>query len=100
MHWLWERQSGQQTKGRIRRGDGLRAEADKMSKVMMCPDCGTMLMNHGAESQGDGDIYDVWYCNECHCTKYRFHSWYCDFQVNFDRGFDGENNRKRGLYYG
>jgi hypothetical protein len=45
---------------------------------MMCPDCGFTLSNAGAESQGDGDMYDVWYCNTCHCRKYHEHASYCE----------------------
>lgn len=48
-----------------------------MGWTQVCPDCGNTLSNSGAESRGDGDIYDVWYCDECHCAKYRIHANYC-----------------------
>ena len=52
---------------------------------MTCPDCGTTIVNHGAESQGDGDIYDVWYCIDCHCAKYHSHAKYCECQACRER---------------
>lgn len=42
-------------------------------------------MNHGAESQGDGDMYDVWYCTDCHCAKYHVHAKYCECQACAER---------------
>lgn len=42
-----------------------------------CPDCGTTLSCEGAESRGDGDMYQGWYCHDCHCRKYEEHASYC-----------------------
>lgn len=44
---------------------------------MTCPDCGERLHNEGAESQGDGDIYDVWACPQCETRKFEHDASYC-----------------------
>jgi hypothetical protein len=54
--------------------------------TQVCPDCGGFLSNHGAESCGDGDVYDVWYCIDCHCAKYHVHARYCECQACTERG--------------
>lgn len=41
-----------------------------------CPTCGEALSNGGAESKGDGDIYDIWDCKNCGPT-YEVHATYC-----------------------
>lgn len=30
-----------------------------------CPECGSFLVNEGAQSDGDGDLYDALYCPNC-----------------------------------
>lgn len=44
-----------------------------------CPNCGGPCSNHGAESRGDGDIYDVWWCRgEGQCGPVlHIHADYC-----------------------
>jgi ribosomal protein L37E len=42
-----------------------------------CPNCGGKLENEGAESQGDGDMYDVLSCRECG-PVYHWHASYCE----------------------
>lgn len=46
--------------------------------VQTCPDCDSVLCCEGAESQGDGDMYQGWYCNDCHARKYEEHASYCE----------------------
>jgi hypothetical protein len=41
-----------------------------------CHQCGGPLENSGAESQGDGDIYDLLCCAECG-PAYEWHATYC-----------------------
>ncbi len=42
-----------------------------------CPDCETPLGNWGAESDGDGGIYDVLGCGECGLAQFQRHATYC-----------------------
>lgn len=45
-----------------------------------CPNCGGPLENHGAESHGDGDMYDLLVCckGEPPCGPvYEWHASYC-----------------------
>lgn len=61
-----------------------------------CPECGGKLDNHGAESRGDGDIYDTLSCPECG-PVYEWHATYCRCQACGDTGshlvnvYDPEN---------
>lgn len=65
------------------------AKGKERTEVQMhCPDCHTMLQNHGAESRGDGDMYDVWYCNDCHCVKYHAHAKYCQCNRCLSNGYE------------
>ncbi len=41
-----------------------------------CPNCGGQLDNAGAQSDGDGDIYDVLSCRECG-PVFHWHASYC-----------------------
>jgi len=41
-----------------------------------CPNCGGALENCGAQSQGDGDIYDLLECRECG-PVFEWHASYC-----------------------
>ena len=40
------------------------------------PRCTKALQNHGAESHGDGDIFDLLWCPD-HGPVYHFHADYC-----------------------
>lgn len=52
-----------------------------------CPQCGAKLENNGAESKGDGDIYDVLWCDECG-PAYHWHASYCECGCGGDRLFN------------
>lgn len=43
-----------------------------------CPDCGAPCENHGAESRGDGDMYDAWHCPKCLRRCFEVHASYCE----------------------
>ena len=45
---------------------------------LTCPECERPCSNHGAESRGDGDMYDVWACDRCHRRCYEVHAGYCE----------------------
>lgn len=42
-----------------------------------CLVCGEPLANDGAESRGDGDLYDTWSCDE-HGRIYDVHADFCE----------------------
>lgn len=44
---------------------------------MNCPRCSCGMEGHGAESRGDGDIYDLWVCWSCF-SRHEIHASYCE----------------------
>lgn len=48
-----------------------------MIEGWFCSECEKPLTNSGAESRGDGDIYDVWVCDE-HGPILHVHADYCE----------------------
>lgn len=49
-----------------------------MSDLGTCPNCGSPLMNWGAASHGDGDIFDEIGCDVCEEVIYEKHASYCE----------------------
>lgn len=54
-----------------------RAKKRPLRVLPDCPNCGESLANHGAQSHGDGDIFDELYCPLCG-PVYHWHATYCE----------------------